>query len=169
LGLAEQDFQKISFEGESFSSLKVADLRSSNRFDPAIEYDPMLHSQDLLRIADSISFLSRFNDDKEWTEFVLSRMIPYVRNTKCTFIAGITADVHPYPEIKKLEAAADAVIEITLRKIGKDDRGSFISVKGMRNISFDSHWFRLKVDVIGKYFEVTVEKPRVQSSDNIRF
>lgn len=62
--------------------------------------------------------------------------------------------VHPDSTYKLLEAAADGVIEIRLRKIGKEDRGCFISIKSMRNVLFDSRWYRLRV---GDKFKVTLE------------
>lgn len=166
-GLMRQD-RLMLMDGYSHTTRSSSDKRysyslkiSDGDLDKAFSRLPIRHPgpPETLRIVDSVSFLSRFNDEKTWVEFVLTKMIPYAYLTETTLIAGVTTGIHPDSTYKLLDAAADGVIEIRLRKIGKDDRGSFISIKSMRNVLFDSRWHRLKV---GDKFKVTLEKWRIK-------
>lgn len=136
-------------------SLQVPNEQLDKAFDPSRFHTFETPPEQFLRIVDSVSPLYRGNDEKTWVEFVLNRMIPYAHLTNSTLIAGVTRGIHPDSTYKLLEAEADGVIEVRLRKTEEDDRGSFIGIKSMRDVLFDSRWHRLRV---GDKFKVTLEK-----------
>ncbi len=108
---------------------------------------------DKLRIVDNISALARFNDEKSWVEYVLTRGIPAARLTKVTGIRGVIRGVQSDWAYKQLEAAHDGVIDFKLEESGAETRNLF-RISSMRNVAFDSKWHPLK---IAQNFEVTLE------------
>ena len=71
-------------------SLKVQDL--SIQFSREDMRGP--HEPDLLRIADNASTIARFNDEKAWVEFLLTRGLPAVGMQRLIGIRGIAKGVH---------------------------------------------------------------------------
>ncbi len=133
------------------SSVKVADL--SIIFSPrgTIPHTPI---PDELRIMDDLSFLTRFNDEKACLELWLNRMFPFAHRTKSTLIAGVLTGVHSDWVYKRLEAAADGVIDFKLDETTDPPR-NFMRIRSMRDVGFDGRWHPL---VVGDNFEVTLEK-----------
>lgn len=124
-----------SNEKYAAQSLKAADLsitfsQEVMRLGPAPEQ---------LTIVDNVSTLARFNDDRAWVEFLLTRGIPSTFVTKSTTIAGISTGVHPEFVYKQLEAACDGVIDIKL-DTESDPPKNLIRIRSMRNIRFDGRW-----------------------------
>lgn len=109
---------------------------------------------DMLRIVDDLSYLDRFNDEKNWLEFVVSRVFPAATLRKITAIRGFTKGVHSEKTYSRLEAAADGIIDFRLEEAGGRTRTA-MRIRSMRNVTYDSQWYPLK---IGENFEVTVEK-----------
>ena len=69
---------------------------------------------DLLRIADNASTIARFNDEKAWVEFLLTRGLPAGSMQKLIGIRGIAKGVHSEWVYKQLETAADGIIDFKL-------------------------------------------------------
>lgn len=138
-----------SQERYGFDSLKVADLsirisRGEMRRTP---------TPDHLYITENSSVLARFNDDKSWVEYLLSRALPAATITKSTSVRGIIIGVHSDSVYKQLEAAADGVIDLKVEEVGGEAR-NLVRIRKMLNVTFDSRWHQLKV---GENFEVTLE------------
>lgn len=136
-----------SRERYALDSLKVADL--------SIQFAREMHSPpdpDRLRISDNFSTTARFNDEKAWVEFLLSRAFPSASLRKETAIRAFIRGVHSEWAYKQLEAASDGVVEFRLDEEGDEPRNL---ISTMRNIAFDGRWHKLKV---GENFEVTLEK-----------
>jgi KaiC/GvpD/RAD55 family RecA-like ATPase len=130
-----------SKEKYSVDSLKVADLsimfsRQMMRLGP---------EPDALVIVDNGSVLDRFNEERAWVEFVLSRAIATDRMRKTTDIGGIVRGVHSDWVYKTIEAAADGIVDLKLDETS-GERVNMISIRTMRNVGFDPGWHRLKVD-----------------------
>ena len=98
---------------------------------------------ELLTIVDTVSSLARFNDDRAWVEFLLTRGIPSASLTKSTTIAGIIQGLHPDSVYKQLEAAVDGVVDFKLDE-ATNPPTNLMRIKSVRNIGFDGRWHQLK-------------------------
>ena len=107
----------------------------------------------LLMVRDDLSGLDRFNEEKNWVEFLLTRMIPGNRARQFTSIRGIIRGIHSNWAYKQLEAADDGVVDFKLNE-STDPPTNMMRIKNIRNISFDGRWHKLK---ISENFEVTLK------------
>jgi len=90
-----------STEKFAAQSLKAADLS-------IIYSSEVMHAgpvPELLTVVDNLSTLARFNEERAWVEFILTRGIPSAYVTKSTTIAGIMLGVHPESVYKQLESS----------------------------------------------------------------
>ena len=131
-------------------SLKVADLslwvaREAMADSPAPEF---------LIIDDNNSALDRFNAERNWVEFLLTRPIPMTKQRQMTNLHGIIEGIHSTWAYKQLEAAVEGIVDFKVDEVN-GERKTFIGIRNMRNVAFDSRWRPLK---IGEDFEVTFEK-----------
>jgi KaiC/GvpD/RAD55 family RecA-like ATPase len=141
---------RISNEKYAAKSLKAADL-SITYSREVMQAGPV---PELLTIVDTVSTLARFNDDRAWVEFLLTRGIPSASLTKSTTIAGIITGLHPDSVYKQLEAAADGVIDMKLDDASDPPR-NLIRVRSMRNLRFDGRWREI---AYGKNFEISIKQ-----------
>jgi len=131
-------------------SLRVADM--SIQF--AKQQVPGPPIPEFLGIMDNASIQARFNDEKAWIEFALTRAIPSSYTRQSTSIDGILRGVHSEWAYNQLEAAYDGVIDI--RVIEKDDATrDMIRIRSMREVLHDRSWHELK---IGSNFEISIQK-----------
>ncbi len=145
-GLGLKSAEKLAYD-----SLKVADL--SILWSKGTLHAPPEHESSL-RIHDSLSPLARFNDEKAWVEFLLTRVIASTASVKAVRICGITSGLHSDWVYKALEAAVDGIIDMRLQETG-EERHDVLGIRVMRNVGFDRRWHDLK---FGENFEVTLEK-----------
>jgi KaiC/GvpD/RAD55 family RecA-like ATPase len=139
-----------SKERFAVESLKVADLsiwvaREAMADSPAPEF---------LIIDDNNSVLDRFNPERNWVEFLLSRPIPMTKRRQMTNLHGIIGGIHSNWAYKQLEAAVEGIIDFKVDEVN-GERRTFIGIRGMLNVCFDSRWHPLK---IGEDFEITLDK-----------
>jgi KaiC/GvpD/RAD55 family RecA-like ATPase len=138
-----------SKERLSVDSLKVADMsiemRSSMEGPPRPEY---------LRIMDNFSNMARFNDEKAWVEYALTRGFPSSPMTQSTTIEGIISNLHSNWVYRNFEAAVDGIIDVKLDEASNPAR-NLIRIRSMRGLDYDGHWHALRV---GDNFEVTLEE-----------
>jgi KaiC/GvpD/RAD55 family RecA-like ATPase len=132
------------------NSLKIAEV-SIEFLKTQMNGPPIPH---ILRVVDNVSVWARFNDERSWIEFFLTRGLPLAPLTKSTNIAGIIRDLHSDSVYKQLEDANDGIIDLRLDETGEVVK-NLIRIRKMQNVSFDSRWHALK---IGENFEVTLEK-----------
>jgi KaiC/GvpD/RAD55 family RecA-like ATPase len=109
---------------------------------------------ELLTIVDTVSSLARYNDDRAWVEFLLTRGIPSASLTKSTTIAGIIRGLHPDSVYKQLEAAVDGVIDMKLDDESDPPR-NLIRIRSMRNLRFDGRWREI---TCGKDSDITLKQ-----------
>ena len=143
--LGQKSKEKLALE-----SLKVSDL--SIWLSGALKLatpDP-----NLLWIVDSFSPITRFNDEKSFIEWILTRVVPYAPGEKSIGIWGVLRGVHSDWVYKQLEASSDAVFQFTLEEAGEEVK-TMIRITYMRNVGFNSRRHSLK---IAKNFEVILEK-----------
>lgn len=131
-------------------SMKVADL--SIWWSKAQLAGPPVPN--LLRIFDDLSVFDRFNDEKLWVEFVLTRMIPTSHVLKEYAIRGIMSGVQGDWVYRRLEGAHAGVVDFKLESLGQETR-DLIRIRSMKNVAFDRKWHVLRT---GENFEVKIEK-----------
>jgi len=136
------------------STLKASELSIAIARD---ELKPAMAGEtypEYLRIWDNCSVMARFNEDKAWVEFLVTRVFPTAFHSKSTLIVGVIRSVHSDWVYKQLEDAADGVFDFKIEEVDEETRDVF-RIKSMRNVSFDRRWHRLK---IGDNLEVSLEK-----------
>jgi hypothetical protein len=136
---------KASAELHGWDSLKVQDL--SVQF-AKFAFDSEAESG-LLRIWDNLSVLGRFNDDKVWVEFMLSRGLPIGIGLGATTLHGIVNGVHESWVYRRLEDVHDGIVDV---RVG-DDGKELVRIRNMREVGFDRKWREL---TIGPNFEVSL-------------
>ena len=139
-----------SREKFAIDSLRVHDL-SIYFAKEAMHESP---NPDLLRIGDNVSTLARFNEDKAWTEFLLTRSFPSSVVRKSTQILGIVKGVHPESVYRTLEAGADGIIDFKLDESGEELR-NIMRIRNMRKVVWDARWHQLR---LRENLEVGLEK-----------
>jgi len=107
-----------------------------------------------IRIADNFSTLARFNDEKAWVEFMLTRVLPIGPVKKSTLIFGIMKGVHSEWAYKQLEGSADGIIEFKLHEAGGMPK-DVVQIRTMRNVHYNREMTELRVQ---GNFEVTLRK-----------
>jgi len=138
-----------SREKFSTESLKVADLSLW----VAREAMADLPAPEFLIIDDNNSVLDRFNAERNWVEFLLSRPIPMTRQRQMTNLHGIIEGIQSNWTYKQLEAAVDGIVDFKVDEVN-EERRTMMGIRHMRNVAFDSRWHSLK---IGENFEITLE------------
>ncbi len=146
--LGQKSKEKLPLESLKISDLSIWYSKEMMRLAP----DP-----NLLRIFDNISTLARFNDDKSWIEFALTRAIPAASLQKSTTIRGLMRGVHSEWVYMQLEGAHDGIIDFRLDETGEETINS-VRIRTMRNVGFDSRWHPLK---IGENFEIGLDQQRI--------
>lgn len=135
-------------------SLKVADLSImiSKKVPPQLRAPAVTKRS--LAIGDNRSNLARFNDEKSWVEYTLSRTLPSLKDAKITALSGVVIGVHSDWVYKTLEGAHDAIVDFKLEEIGRGIK-NLMRIRTMRNVPYDSDWHHLK---ISENFKVTLER-----------
>jgi KaiC/GvpD/RAD55 family RecA-like ATPase len=139
-----------SKERHKMDSLKVPDL--SILFSSEVMHEPL--QPDWMRMADNMSMLARFNDEKSWVEFILTRVFPSHRLRKSTAIVGYAKGIHSGWVYEQLEGAVDGIVDFKLEEVS-GEMVNFMRIRSMRETGFESRWHPLK---IGENFEVTLDK-----------
>jgi len=139
-----------SKEKFAIDSLRVSDL-SIYYSQQQIRGPPIPYRVDLV---DDGSVLARFNEEKNWVEFMLTRIYPMAKARKSTIIISVIRGVHSDWAYKRLEAAADGIIDFKLEESGEATR-DLIRIKSMKDLGFDRRWHALN---LGEKSDVTLEK-----------
>jgi KaiC/GvpD/RAD55 family RecA-like ATPase len=146
--------QKSTEKFVGSSTLKAADLSIGIAED---ELKPAMAGEtypNYLRIWDNSSVMARFNTDKAWVEFIVTRVFPSASHSKSTLILGLIRGIHTDWVYRELEEAADGVIDFKLEDVDEETR-DVLRIRSMRNVAFDRRWHVLK---IGENLEVSLEK-----------
>jgi KaiC/GvpD/RAD55 family RecA-like ATPase len=130
-------------------SLKVSDL--SIWMGKEVLHEPA--APDFLVIAENNSTLDRFNEEKNWVELLLSRIIPMAKIRQMTQLIGMIASVHSDWAYRHLEASVDGVVDFKLES-GAEVH-DLMRIRSMRRMAVDRSWHRLQLT---DEMEVAVEK-----------
>jgi hypothetical protein len=105
-------------------------------------------------VIDNTSNLARFNDERLFVEFILTRQFPRGPIWKASLIDPIVRGLHSDWLYRALEAGTNGVVDFKLDEAG-DSPCSRVRIRNFRNAHFDGKWYRVRVE---ENFEVTVEK-----------
>jgi KaiC/GvpD/RAD55 family RecA-like ATPase len=143
---------KKSTERLRIDSLKVADLSIMTSRD--MKREDSGHDPQRLTVKEDLSCLSRFNDEKLFLEYELTR--DFQENIQCevTALTGFMSGIHSDSFYRRLEAEVDGVIDVKIEE-RSGEIVSLMRVRVMRNVAYDSRWHQLRV---GGNFKVTLEK-----------
>lgn len=131
-------------------SLKVADLSIWI----LKEWMPSTPIPGVLEISDNTSAVARFNDEKAWVEYVVTRILPTTSIQGMINIRGLMKGVHSDWVYKQLEGAHDGVIDLKVEEEGKTTR-DLIRIRNMRDVGFNREWHELR---IGENSEISLVK-----------
>lgn len=138
-----------SKEKYAVDSLKVQDM--------SISFSQMMKepvAPDILLITDDQAVEARFNEEKNWVEFALARDFPNVKLRKLIGIGGVIKGVLSDWALKRLEGAADGIVDFKVDEAGNVTR-DLIRVRSMRAVGFDREWHELKT---GENLEVSLQR-----------
>jgi len=139
-----------STEKLQMPSLKVADI-SIHFIKEQFKREP---DPGRMMVVDDYSTYSRFNEEKSWVEFLLTRDFPLGSKMQAHNIGGLMKGMHSGWVYNRLEEAADGVVDLKIEEEGKTVR-DMIRIRSLRNVHFDREWHSLKV---GEKFEVSLER-----------
>jgi len=149
--LGQKSVERLNEDSLKVADLSVVFLKESKGF-----MEPIRESSTGMMIVDDISTLDRFNEEKAWVEFVLTRLIarePF-RPSRQIAVIGLVKGLHSERVYKRLEAAFDGIIDLRLDESGEETR-NLMRIKTLRNVGFDSRWHPLSLD---NKFEVILKK-----------
>ncbi len=126
LGLQSREKYKIE-------SMNVADLRIW----AAKQFMHQPPSPDLLYITENSSVAARYNNEKSWIEYTLTRVLPSVSMTKAMNVRGVSLGVHSDSAYKQLEVAANGVIDLKVEEVEGELHNS-IRIRKVLNARFDA-------------------------------
>jgi KaiC/GvpD/RAD55 family RecA-like ATPase len=107
-----------------------------------------------LRIIDNGPVLARYNDEKSFVEFVVTRVIPVASTIESTTVTGVISGLHSEWVYKNIEASVDGMIDFRLDETEGETR-DLVRIRTMHAAGYDKRWHQLK---IGENFELTLEK-----------
>jgi len=110
-----------------------------------------------LNIMESISQMLRFNEEKPYLEWLISRDHPSVRRAKRISFDGVLRGVHTESFYRQLEGDHDGVID--LRVMERDEEAkNFLRVRSVKGQPHDSRWHEIQIKRNGEAALVTLEK-----------
>jgi len=115
------------------------------------EWMPNTPIPGFLEISDNTSAVARFNDEKAWVEYVVTRVFPA---TSMIDIRGLMREVQSEWVYKQLEGAHEGVIDLKVEEEGKTTM-DLIRIRSMRDVDFNREWHELK---IGENSEICLVK-----------
>jgi KaiC/GvpD/RAD55 family RecA-like ATPase len=143
--LVIDDFYTITLGKKSAEKLGRKTLKVSELSIEWLNYLTGPPTPDLLRIVDTVSTLSRYNEDRAWIEFCITRSLARSPIVKATWLAGITKGLHEPWVYKQLESAHDGIIDFELDTSGVEPR-NMMRIRSLRNAQFDGRWHELKIE-----------------------
>jgi KaiC/GvpD/RAD55 family RecA-like ATPase len=134
--------------GLRMRSLKVAglsvqwlkDMKQGFQPDDVVETWP----SGALNVWESMSQTLRFNEEKPYLEWLISRANSNERRGKRIDLAGVVRDVHTESFYKRLESDFDGVID--LRVMERDDEAkNFLRIRSLKGQPHDARWHEVQI------------------------
>ena len=141
-----------SKEKYGIESLKVADQSIQFRLTEDDLNTPEAEWPESIRVVDNFSALARFNDEKAWIEFMLTRVIPIGLVKKSSLVFGIMKGIHSDWAYKQLEGSSDGIIDFRIDEVNRNIRDLF-QIRTMRDVRFTRELAELR---LGQHFEISL-------------
>jgi len=105
-------------------------------------------------VVESDSQFLRFNEEKPYLEWAISRVNPNIRRTKRIFFEGFVRGIHTESFYKRLESDADGVID--LRVMERDEEAkSLLRIRSLKGQPHDARWHEIQIKRNGEATLVT--------------
>ena len=150
--------EPIGGGGLRWRSLKVADLSvqwskdSKQGLESSVAFQPW--PPGALSIMESASQMLRFNEEKPYLEWLLSRDHPNVRRAKRISLDEVLRGVHTESFYKNLESDFDAVID--LRVMERDEEvKNLLRLRSLKGQRHDTRWHEIQIKRNGEAIFVT--------------
>lgn len=107
-----------------------------------------------LTIEESLSQMLRFNEEKPFLEWRVSRDHPNLRRTKRIFFGDFVRGIHSESFYKRLESDVDGVIDL---RVMERDEGwkNFLCIRSLKGQPHDARWHEIKIKRNGEASLVT--------------
>jgi len=97
-----------------------------------------------LTVVESDSQMLRFNEEKPYLEWAISRVNPNIRRAKRIYFQGFVRGIHTESFYKRLESDADAVID--LRVMERDEEAkNLLRVRSLKGQPHDARWHEVQI------------------------
>jgi len=107
-----------------------------------------------LDIIESMSQMLRFNEEKPYLEWKISRDHPNIRRAKRVLLSGVVRAVHTESFYKQLESDADGVID--LRVMERDEEAkNLLRIRSLKGQPHDARWHEIQIKRNGEATLVT--------------
>ena len=144
--------------GYRIRSLKVADLSVEWLRDMRHGSESMADFENwppgALTISESWSQMLRFNEEKPFLEWMISREHPTARRAKRVDFAGFVRGVHTESFYNQVETAYDGVIDLRVMERGEGWK-NFLSIRSLKGQPHDARWHEIQVKRNGEAALVT--------------
>jgi len=134
--LGRKSTEKYALESLKVADLSVAYSRDRMRLPP---------SPNVIEIVDDLTVFARFNDERNWVEWELTRDFAAYKMQKVTEILGLIKGVQSEWAYKRLEAASDGVIDFKVDELSDPPR-HIMRIRSMRTVGFNGRWQQLNVN-----------------------
>ena len=127
--------------GVRYHSLKVADLSVHWLKESKA---PVAERSGDFAVVESISEMLRFNEEKTFAEWMVSRVNPEERRAKRVTLQAFVRGVHSEWFYKRMEAASDGVIDIRVME-REGEAKNFLRIRSLRGESHDARWHEISI------------------------
>jgi KaiC/GvpD/RAD55 family RecA-like ATPase len=139
--------------GGRIRSLKVADLSVSWLKSQKEGWQPgdvvETWPPGVLVVSESASELLRFNEENVVAELFVTRINPHERSARRVFFCGFVRGIHGESFYKRMESAADGVIEIKVVE-REDEIKNLLRVTSLKGQPHDSRWHEIQIKPSGE-------------------
>ncbi len=139
-------------------SLKVADLSVEWLKDTKRGFEPWdvveTWPPGALGVLESTSQILRFNEEKPFLEFMISRILPNNRRAKRIELNGCVRGVHTESFYKQLENAYDGVIDLRVMERDQEWK-NFLCLRSLKGQPHDARWHEIQIKRNGEATLVT--------------
>jgi KaiC/GvpD/RAD55 family RecA-like ATPase len=102
-----------------------------------------------LNITESLSQMLRFNEEKPYLEWVISRNNPSHRRAKRITFEGFVRDIHTESFYKRLESDVDGVIDLRVMERGEEVK-NLLRVRSLKGQRHDTRWHEVQIERNGE-------------------
>jgi len=102
-----------------------------------------------LSLSDSMSQMLRFNEEKPFLEWVISRNNPGMRRTKRVTFLGFVRSIHSESFYKRLESDVDGVIELRVTERDQEWK-NLLCIRSLKGQRHDARWHEIEIKPNGE-------------------